>query len=197
MNQQNCDQYTEWMSLAQDGLLTSTQTRLLHGHLSVCPPCQTTWEAMTYVSQMLHAEPMVAPPAGFAERVQKKLEYRQERRRRIVIGLLLSLGAFVMLLLALPTLINALLLAGRLFLPYQVVAYAQGIVTWINAALSALNDAAWVLVRFAATNPTVQASLATGALAGAGSVLWVRYVVRQRTPQRQRINRIASKPVSG
>jgi predicted anti-sigma-YlaC factor YlaD len=197
MNQQNCDQYTEWMSLAQDGMLTSTQTRLLHGHLSVCPPCQTTWEAMTAVSQMLHAAPMVAPSTGFAERVQKKFEYRQERRRRIVIGLILGFGALAMLLLALPTLVNAALFAGRLFLPYPIVAYGQGVLTWINAALRALNDAAWVIVRFAATNPTVQASLATGAVAGASSVLWIRFVVRQRTPQRQKIDRYASKPVSG
>jgi hypothetical protein len=82
MNQQNCEQYTEWMSLAQDGMLSSTQTRLLHGHMAVCPPCQTQWEAMTFVSQLLHAAPMLSPSPGFAERVQIKLEYRQERRRR-------------------------------------------------------------------------------------------------------------------
>jgi hypothetical protein len=184
MNQQNCDQYTEWMSLAQDGLLSSTQTRLLHGHMAVCPPCQTQWEAMTFVSLMLHAAPMVAPATGFAQRVQKKLEYRRERRRRVVIGLVLGFGALAMLIVALPTLANALWFAGRLILPYQIVAYGQGILSWINAALRALGDAAWVLVRFTATNPTVQASLGAGAIAGAGSVVWMRYVFRQRATQR-------------
>jgi hypothetical protein len=185
MNQQNCEQYTEWMSLAQDGMLSSTQTRLLHGHMSVCPPCQTTWEAMTFVSQMLHAAPMVAPAGGFAERVQKKLEYRQERRRRTVIGLLLGLGALTLLIVALPTVMNAVWLAGRMFLPYQIVAYGQGLVHWIRVAVSALGDAAWVILRFAATNPTVQASLSAGVIAGAGSVLWMRLVFRPRMPQRQ------------
>jgi predicted anti-sigma-YlaC factor YlaD len=183
-NQQNCDQYVEWMSLAQDGMLNSTQTRLLHGHLSVCSPCQTTWEAMTFVSQMFHSAPMVAPPPEFAQRVQKTLEYRQERRRRTVIGLLLGLGAFAMLALTLPALVNAVWFTGRMFLPYQIVAYGQGLLNWIDAALRALGDAAWVIVRFAASNPTVQASLGAGAIVGASSVLWMRYVFRPRVPQR-------------
>lgn len=184
MNQQHCDQYTEWMSLAQDGMLSSTQTRLLHGHMAVCSPCQTQWEAMTFVSQMLHAAPMVAPATGFAGRVQKRLEYRQERRRRAVIGLILGLGALVMLIVALPTLLSMLWLAGRLILPYHVVAYGQSIFNWINAALRALSDAAWVLIRFTASNPTIQASLGAGAIVGAGSVIWMRHAFRPRAPHR-------------
>jgi len=185
MNQQNCDQYTEWMSLAQDGMLSSTQTRLLHGHLSGCPPCQTTWEAMTFVSQMFHVAPMVAPPPDFAAGVQAKLEYRQERRRRTVIGLILGFGALAMLLLVLPSLAHAVWMAGRLFLPYPIVAYGQGLFNWIRVALRTLGDATWVIVRFAATNPTVQTSLGMGAIAGATSVLWMRLVFRPRGPQRQ------------
>lgn len=180
MNQQNCDQYTEWMSLAQDSMLSSTQTRLLHGHMSVCPPCQTQWEAMTFVSQLLHSAPMVAPPAGFATRVKKTLEYRQEHRRRTVIWLFLGLGALVLLFLALPIVLGTLWSAGRLFLPYPLIAYGQSIVYWINVVLRNLSNAAWVLVRFAAANPTVRTSLAAGAVAGAASILWMRLVFRGR-----------------
>jgi hypothetical protein len=185
MNQQNCDQYTEWMSLAQDGMLSSTQTRLLHGHMAVCPPCQTQWEAMTFVSQLMHAAPMVAPTPGFAQRVEAKLAYRQERRRRTIIWLFLGLGALVLLALALPTLVGTLRFVGRMFLPYPVIAYGQGIVNWCTVALRTLSDAAWVLVRFAATNSTVQTSLGLGTIAGAASVLWMRFVFRSRAPQRQ------------
>jgi hypothetical protein len=185
MNQQNCEQYTEWMSLAQDGMLSSTQTRLLHGHMAVCSPCQTQWEAMNLVSQLLHAAPMVAPVAGFAARVKKKLEYRQERRRRVAILGFLGLGALVLLILALPTVLGTLWFAGRWFLPYRVIAYGQGIASWINVALRALRDAAWVLLRFAATNPTVQTSLAMGTIAGAASVLWMRFAFRARATQRR------------
>jgi hypothetical protein len=185
MNQQNCDQYTEWMSLAQDGMLSSTQTRLLHGHMAVCPPCQTTWEAMNLVSQMLHAAPMVAPAPGLALRVQKKLEYRQEHRRRAVIGLLLGLGALVILVLALPSLVGALWLAGRMVLPYPLIASIEEVVSWFSAALRALGEAAWVIVRFAASNSTVRTSLAAGAIAGAGSVIWMRLAFRSSEPRGQ------------
>jgi hypothetical protein len=139
---------------------------------------------MTLVSHMFHAAPMVAPAPGFAERVQARLEYRQERRRRVLIGLLLGFGALAMLLLALPAILSALWVAGRLLLPYSVVAYAESLSTWLNAALGVLGDTASVLVRFIATNPAAHASLGAGAIAGAASVLWVRLVVRQRAKQR-------------
>ena len=90
-----------------------------------------------------------------------------------------------MLLLVLPSLANAVWTAGRLFLPYPIVAYGEGLLNWIRVALRALGDATWVLVRFAATNPTVQTSLGMGAIAGAASVLWMRLVFRPRGPQRQ------------
>jgi len=185
MNQQNCDQYSEWMSLAQDGMLSSTHTRLLYGHMAVCPPCQTQWEAMTFVSQLFHAAPMVAPAPGFAQRVQTKLAYRQERRRRTAIWLFMGLGALVLLALVLPSLVGVLRFAGRMFLPYPLIVYGQGVVNWFAVALRTLSDAAWVLFRFAATNPTIQSSLALGAIAGAASVIWMRFVFRAKGPQRQ------------
>jgi hypothetical protein len=166
-------------------MLSSTQTRLLHGHMAVCSPCQTQWEAMTFVSQLLHSAPMVAPAPGFAARVKKKLEYRQEQRRRAVIWLFLGLGALVLLFLALPTVVGVFWSAGQLFLPYQLIAYGQGIVHWIDVVLHALSNAAWVLLRFAATNSTVQTSLAVGTIAGAASILWMRLVFRNRVSQGQ------------
>jgi hypothetical protein len=87
------------------------------------------------------------------------------------------------MILALPAIVNAAWLAAKMFLPYPVVAYGEGILTWINTAVRTLGDAAWVVVRFAATNPTVQTSLGAGAAVGAASVLWMRFVFN-RSPQR-------------
>ena len=56
MNKQQCEQYTEWMSLAQDGILSRTQMHVLHTHIAMCPPCMTTWESMTMISQMFLVE---------------------------------------------------------------------------------------------------------------------------------------------
>jgi hypothetical protein len=89
-----------------------------------------------------------------------------------------------MLFLALPALIDALWLAGRLFLPYQIVVYGQEILKWLTVALRALREASWVLLRFVVTNPTAQASLGFGALAGAASVMWMRYAFQPRAAER-------------
>jgi hypothetical protein len=99
--------------------------------------------------------------------------------------LFLGLGALVLLVLTLPGVLGTLWFAGRMFLPYQTIAYGQEIVSWLSTALRVLSDSAWLLVRFAATNPTVQTSLVVGTIAGAASVLWMRIVFRSRAPQRR------------
>jgi predicted anti-sigma-YlaC factor YlaD len=183
MNQETCDQYIEWMSLAQDGALNSTQTRLLHTHLAACPPCQTQWEAMTLVSQMFRAAPMVAPAAGFVDRFQIKMAYQQEQRRRTMIWLLLGIGVFALLALTLPSVIGLLSFTGRLILPYQVIAYVQGLWTWTSMVLSALTDAAWVLIRYGVTQPAGLACLGSGAAMGVLAIFVMRHLLSRRITQ--------------
>lgn len=180
MNQETCEQYSEWMSLAQDGMLSGTQTRLLHTHLASCPLCQTEWEAMTFVSQMFRAAPMVAPAPGFVGRFQARLALREEQRRRGMIWLLLGIGAFALLALTLPSLIGVLCFTGRLILPYQLVAYVQGVLNWISMASIALADTLWVLIRYAATRPAGIACLGSVAAIGIASVIWVRSLIGHR-----------------
>ena len=180
MNQETCEQYSEWMSLAQDGMLNSTQTRLLHTHLASCPPCQTAWEAMTFVSQVFRAAPMVAPTPGFVERFQTRLAYREEQRRRGMVWLLLGMGAFALLALTLPSLIGVLCFTGRLILPFQVLVYVQGILNWVSMASIALADALWVLVRHVVTQPTVLACLGFAAAVGIVGMIWMRSLIGRR-----------------
>ena len=181
MNQETCDQYGEWMSLAQDGMLSGTQTRLLHAHVASCMPCQTQWEAMTFVSQVFHAAPMVGPTPGFVQRFQVKLAYREEQRRRLMIWVLLGIGAFAMLALALPSLFGLLCFTGRLILPYRLVAYLQSLLNWTSIALSALADAAWVLIRYAVTKPAGLACLGSLVAAGLLTMTGMRFVLGRNT----------------
>ena len=183
MNQETCEQYTEWMSLAQDGALNSTQTRLLHAHLAACSLCQTQWEAMTLVSQMFRAAPMIAPAVGFVDRFQVKMAYHRERRRRTMIWLLLGLGAFALLVLTLPSIIGLLTFTGRLILPYQIIAYLQGLWNWIGTVLSALSHAAWVLIRYGLTKPAGLACLGSGAAMGVLAILATRHLLGRRVTQ--------------
>lgn len=180
MNQEPCEQYSEWMSLAQDGMLSGTQTRLMLTHLDSCPPCQTEWEAMTFVSQVFRAAPMVAPAPGFVERFQARLAYREEQRRRGMVWLLLGMGAFALLALTLPSLIGVLCFTGRLILPYQILVYVQGVLDWLSMASIALADALWVLVRYAATRPAGLTCLASMAALGIAGAIWMRILVTHR-----------------
>jgi hypothetical protein len=183
MNEQTCDQYGEWMSLAQDGMLSNAQMRLLHVHLASCPPCQTQWEAMTFVSLVFRAAPLVAPAPGFVERAQAKLAYRTEKRRRSIIWLTLGIGTIALLALALPSVVGLLSLTGRLILPYQVVAYVQTILSWVGATTRALADAGWVLFRYTLTRPAVLACLGSATAAGVLAVFSMRYLFGKRLTQ--------------
>jgi hypothetical protein len=181
MNQETCEQYSEWMSLAQDGMLSSTQTRLLRAHLAACLPCQTEWEAMTVVSQVFRSVPPVAPLPGFVERFQTRLAYREEQRRRVMIWLLLGIGAFTLLALTLPSLIGILCFTGRLILPYQAVVYIQRLLHWVTMASIALADALWVLIRYAATTPTGLVFMGSAVAIGILGVIWMRLILARRT----------------
>jgi predicted anti-sigma-YlaC factor YlaD len=184
MNQQPCENYSEWMSLAQDGMLNSTQSHLLHTHLAACPPCQAQWEAMTLISQMFHAAPMVTPIPGFAARFQARVAYRREQRRQALILVLLSVGVIAIAILSLPSLFGVLSFAGQLILPYRIITYIQGLFDWVYIVLSALADAAWVLIRHFATTPAGLAFIGSVAVAGALVLVWTRLLVGRLATQR-------------
>ncbi len=186
MNEQLCDQYLEWMSLAQDGMLNSTQTHLLHAHLATCPQCQTTWEAMTAVSQVLHAAPMVAPASGFVVRVQAKLALREERRRQVIVGVLLGIGVLSLVALALPSVAGLLSVTGRLVLPYEVFAYMQGLYNWATILLSSLANAAWVLACHLAERPSIWTCTMFAAVTAVFVLVWIRVWLRRMTRQEPR-----------
>lgn len=154
MNQQPCENYTEWMSLAQDGTLSSTQSHLLHAHLATCPECRARWTAMTAVSQMLHAAPLIGPAPGFAVRFEARWAYHLEQRRQALIWILLGIGVVALTILALPSLLGLLGLAGRLVLPYETLVRLKGLLEWAYILLYTLVDTSRVLLRHFVATPT-------------------------------------------
>jgi hypothetical protein len=172
------------MSLAQDGMLDRTQMRLLHAHMAVCPPCAEIWESMATISRVFHAAAMVKPAAGFLARFEARLAYRQEKRRRAMVWLLLGIGAIALTALAMPSLLRALSLTGRIVLPYQVVTYVQGLLGWVSLVVTALADAIFLLVRYVCTGPAGPACLALVAVAGSLVAIWTRFLVGRLATQR-------------
>ena len=185
MNQQPCEQYTEWMSLAQDGLLNSTQSRLLHAHVALCPECQAQWKAITLVSRMLHSVPVMGPLPGFVARFENRLARREERRRQAMIWILLGIGVVALTILALPSLVSLLRLTGYLVLPYRFVAYARGLLNWTTIVLNSFAEAVGVLVRYFVAQPAGTAGvIGSAALATALCLLWTRLLIGRMSAQR-------------
>jgi anti-sigma factor RsiW len=186
MNAHSCDQYLEWMSMAQDGVLSSTQMRLLYAHLASCPECQTTWEAMTAVSQILHAAPMIAPAAGFVARVQARLAAHEEQRRQVIVGALLGVGVLSLSILALPSIAGLLSVTGRLVLPYTIFVYAQNLYYWTALVLGSLVSNTWVLVRHVAARPSVWTCIGFAAAMVLCISIWLRIWLGRMAQQESR-----------
>ena len=81
------EQMTELMSMALDKLLGSQDRQRLDAHLATCSHCQAEWAAMQQVSLLFEQSPMVGPPLGFAVRVERRLEEKSKKRRRVFGGL--------------------------------------------------------------------------------------------------------------
>jgi predicted anti-sigma-YlaC factor YlaD len=184
MSKQHCESYTEWMSLALDGMLNATETHLLHSHIASCPTCACTWQAMQQVSSMLRAAPLAVPEAGFVERFEARLAYQAEQRRRTVIWVLLGVGALVLALLALPSVFDVLRLTGHVVLPYQITAYAMAVLDWLYLLASALLEAVCTLARSAYSGANTGTYMLLAAVPAALIVLWTRLVIGRLASQR-------------
>jgi hypothetical protein len=141
---------------------------------------------MRQVSSMLRAAPMAEPQPGFVARFETRLAYQAEQRRRTLVWMLLGIGAVVLVLLALPSLLGFARLTGQLVLPYQVLVYARDTVNWLRLVMNAFLEAAWTLVRFFCTGPSAAVCLLLAVTAAGMIVVWTRLVVNRLARQRTR-----------
>jgi hypothetical protein len=141
---------------------------------------------MATLSRMFHAAPVASPVPGFVSRFEARLAYRQEQRRQGMIWLLLGIGVIALVILALPSLIGVVGLAGRILLPYQIVAYVQGLFNWTYVVLNALLDAVGVLIRHFITTPAGLACIGSLVVAGALIVVWTRFLIHRMNTQSTR-----------
>lgn len=175
----NCETLQEWMSLAQDGQLGSVESRRMHEHLMTCAECKAQWNAMMTLSQMFHAAPMVGPQPGFMLRLQARMAYREEQRRRLLVAILLAVGVIALLFLALPSILSLVGLTGQLLLPRWIVLYVQSALNWLYLVWSSLADAVWLLLRNFAASAQGTTCLVSTIAAGAFIVLWVPLMMRR------------------
>lgn len=83
------DEYLMLVSLALDGMIEAGEQRRLDSHLQHCNDCRVRWQLWHLLDQKLQAEPAPQPAPGFSQRVVEEL-IRQDRRRNLQIGILLT-----------------------------------------------------------------------------------------------------------
>ncbi len=176
----DCQTIQEWMSLAQDGQLGSLESRRMHEHIMTCAECQAHWNALMSLAQVFHAAPMIGPQPGFMLRLQARMAYREEQRRRALVILLLTIGVIALLILALPSILSLIGLTGELLLPHWMVIYVQNTLSWLCIMLGSLADAAWLILRNLASSSSANTVCLISTVAvGTFIILWVPLMMRR------------------
>ena len=108
-----CKQASEMMSVRLDGRIDEKDSALLDEHLSQCQACQTQWQKLQALDRLLAAAPMVQSPVRVRVQVMTRLERRDQARRAIIGGTMLTLGTVALsLLLIAPVLFGLLNATG-------------------------------------------------------------------------------------
>jgi len=120
------DEYTEKISLWLDDQLNPNEITELKTHMTTCPVCRHTYEAMQRVDHMFRsaARVMVAPHAGFTQRFETRLAQRRHIKpwqlwltiSALLLGTLVFFGAWAVIGgLALISVSTSMLDVGRLY----------------------------------------------------------------------------------
>ena len=92
----DCEKYTELMSLMLDGELSAEQTSELRAHIASCENCRKVFDAFTSVSEAL-SEDLAEPPEMLAKGVMFKI--RNHKKHRFSYGKFTAIAACLALIL--------------------------------------------------------------------------------------------------
>ncbi|MFL7792835.1 MAG: anti-sigma factor [Anaerolineae bacterium] len=108
-----CKQASEMMSTRLDGRLDEQDSALLDAHLAQCQACQNQWQKLQAIDRLLSSTSMVQSPVRVRVQVMTRLERRDQARRAIIGGTMLTLGTVALsLLLIAPVLFGLLNATG-------------------------------------------------------------------------------------
>ncbi len=167
--------YSEMMSLALDGMLSSEETIDLDQHLQVCPACQASWNKWQRIAHVLTVEPFAGPPQGFALRFDHAMQHDEQRQERILAGLVLAGGtATVMALMVLGTaLTTALWMAispGARVQLVETLGFVGQFVALVIQNLASIRNSVAALL----PDPLIMLGVCLGLMAI--SAIWIRLV---------------------
>jgi len=172
----NCQEIGQLMSLSLDEALTADKARQLQMHLDRCQSCQAKWISMERISQLFTDAPLVPPPAGFAAKVSQRLAQREARRRGVLGGVILFMGIFSVIVLALPAIIGAFTALEQLFSYPLLLSHGPQLILKLISIGRPLVKAGWLAIT-ALLSPSGRPILASYSLVVfVLTALWVRLV---------------------
>ncbi len=93
----NHQPYENWILLAAD--LDQEEQRELHLHLKGCSHCQTLYQAIHQLDHLFKTAPQPSPEANFSARWLERIEKREKRRNRFILGITLAVISLATLIL--------------------------------------------------------------------------------------------------
>ena len=177
--------YLILISLTLDEMLDAEEKQRLDRHLERCDSCRLQWSLWQVIDQKLRAAPAPEPSPAFPHLVAGRLS-RQEQRRNIQIGLLLT---------ALAVFVWSLSLAGiGLFAAFLVYNNLDGF-TAINqfltdawAVAGVVGHSLWqVLIDLTATPAILGVAIAYLLISVVALVVWLLLIQHSIQPIRTRI----------
>ncbi len=130
------DKFTEQISMWLDDELSPSQVRELQTHLTGCPTCHQTYEAMRRVDNMFRvaSQVMVVPDSGFSQRFETRLAQRQPARPWQI---WLALGALIsgtLIFFSVGLFMGGIALASLQNVLLDATLFYQGVAGFIESA---------------------------------------------------------------
>ena len=80
----HCQEASERMHLAIDGMLEPSRLQELEEHLAACPACRQRHDSLHEAVALMDASQMAEPPSDMTSRVMREIRARQRRRHLIL-----------------------------------------------------------------------------------------------------------------
>lgn len=176
----NHQQFENWILLETE--LDQKEQRELHQHLKGCSQCQSLYQAIHQLDHLFKTTPQPAPAADFSARWMDRIEKREKRRNRLILGI--TLGVISLATMILLSLVGLEIRSAVDTFPQMLLQLVTTIADWIvflNQVSNVLTPLVRVGTKFISP---LWAYTLVFSLGGAATV-WIIASLRSRNMQKE------------
>lgn len=173
-----CPEASELISLRLDQRLSADQERVLRAHLVDCPTCQKEWQMMQRVTALFDKASLAASPPLMGDRIMARIRQRDRKLAGWRSGVLLSLGAiFALALGSVLCMVIFSLVFSALNEPSFVRTAAETMMHVVSI-ITTIFEALMIFLRALLASPTWPIIVCYLILAGGLLLAWTRLVTQ-------------------